>query len=389
MKKYIAIASSVALLAANILPAVAANTCVNGTTGPFSDNYCTISNSSNVKVNNVNDAQIRNNVSTEANTGGNSASYNTLGGSVSTGDAVLSTGVFNVANVNTTTISGGPAASGNSGVNEITGPESDNRIEINNARKVDVYNSNTATVNNRVNTRANTGDNVADYNTGPAVVDTGNATLMTTVQNHVNDSATAVSAGAGGTGGNSAGNSTTGPFSVDYVRINNSSSASVKNVNDLIVHNFVNALSNTGFNSASYNTLGGDILSGDAFGSVGLDTEGNINTTTIEMAMGGALNDAGNGITGPFSDNRIELLNNQNIVVDNWNNKCKSHNASRLGYPCNPSDLGVFNYNHDVVNTGESDSDYNTGGGSVASGLADLIKTVQTHLNDTLTVIMQ
>lgn len=389
MKKIAILAGSVALLAATVLPAIAANNCDNGTTGPLSTNYCTINNNSSVKVNNVNDAQIRNNVKAEANSGGNSASYNTLGGSVTTSGASLNASVSNAANILTTTISGGPAASGNSGVNEITGPFSDNRIEVNNTRRVNVYNSNTATVSNRIDARANTGDNAADYNTGPASVDTGSAALAVSLGNHVNDSATAISAGAGGTGGNSGANNTTGPFSTDYVTINNSSSVRVDNVNDLIVRNLVRALANSGFNSASYNTLGGDISSGNASGNVGVDTEGNIITTTIEMAMGGAANDASNGVTGPDSDNRVELLNNQNIVVENWNNKCRSHNANRLGRKCHPRKLGVFNQDHDVANTGNNASDYNTGGGSVASGLAELVKTLLTHLNDTLTVITQ
>lgn len=388
MKKLATIAGSVALLAATIIPAFAAgNNCNNGTTGPYSSNYCTINNTSSVTVNNVNDAQITNNVTTRANSGGNSASYNTLGGSISTGNASGNTTVSSVANINTTTVSGGPSASGNSGTNNVTGPESDNRININNDRAVDVWNSNTATVNNSVNVTADTGNNDADYNTGPASVSTGNAWLRAAVGTHVNDSATAVSAGAGGTGDNSGSNSTTGPYADNYVTLNNTSRVTVNNVNDLIVENFVEALSNSGANSASYNTLGGSIGSGNANANVGVNTEGNINTTTIQMAMGGFDNSGGNGITGPESDNRVELLNDQNIVVDNWNNKCGSHNADRLG--CKPEDLGVFNYDYDVADTGNNDADYNTAGGGVLTGFADLVKSLLTHLNDTLTVVNQ
>lgn len=388
MKKFVTIAGSVALMMAAVFPALAVgNNCSNGTTGPLSTNYCTINNTSNVAVNNVNDAQITNNVTARSNSGNNSASYNTLGGSISTGNATLNATVSSVANVNTTSVSGGPSASDNSGVNEITGPSSDNRIEINNERRVDVVNSNTATVNNTVNVTADTGNNVADYNTGPAVINTGNAWLRATVGNHVNDNATGISAGAGGTGGNSGANNTTGPLSTNYVGVVNLSDVAVNNINDLIVENRVDALSNSGNNSASYNTLGGGIGTGNAGANVGVSTEGNINTTTVDMAMGGFANDGSNGITGPVSDNRVELLNSQNIAVDNWNNKCKSHNADRL--ECDPSDLGVFNYDDDVADTGNNVADYNTGPGGVVSGLADLVKSILTHLNDTLTVIQQ
>lgn len=400
MKKLITLAGSVALFAATIVPAVAVgNSCSNGTTGPFATNYCTINNSSNVTVNNVNDAQISNNVTAKSNTGNNTASYNTLGGAIHTGNATLNATISNVANVNTTTVSGGPSASSNTGENEITGPYSDNRININNDRRVDVLNSNTATVDNKVSVESNTGDNAADYNTGPASIETGTAWLRTSVANHVNDNATGISAGAGGTGGNIASNSTTGPFSTDYVTINNTSGVDVGNINDLIVGNAVEALANSGRNSASYTTLGGAIDTGGAGANVGVNTEGNINTTTIQMAMGGFANSAGNEITGPYSDNREELLNSQDVVVDNWNNKCKSHNADRLGdgydalttgtNGCDPADLGVFNYDNDEVNTGENAADYNTLGGGVATGLSDLVKSILTHLNDTLTVIEQ
>ena len=402
MKKLITLAGSVALFAATIVPAIATgNNCSNGTTGPFATNYCTINNTSNVDVDNVNDAQITNNVTARTNTGGNTASYNTLGGAIHTGNSTLNATISNVANVNTTTVSGDPAASGNTGVNEITGPESDNRVNINNDRLVDVWNSNTATVTNEVSVESNTGENAADYNTGPASIDTGTAWLRSTVANHVNDNATGISAGAGGTGGNTASNSTTGPFSTDYVTVNNTSDIDVDNVNDLIVGNWVEALANSGRNSTSYTTLGGVIDTGVAGANVGVNTEGNINTTTIQMAMGGFANNAGNEITGPYSDNREELLNSQEVEVENWNNKCRSHNADRLegldelltqtesNGECDVADLGVFNYDSDEVNTGENAADYNTLGGGVVSGMSDLVKSILTHLNDTLTVIEQ
>ncbi len=390
MKKLISIAGSVALLISSAMPAIAANNCSNETTGPLSTNYCTVTNSSTVTVNNINDAKIINNVSAKVNTGGNSASYNTLGGAITTGQASLNASVGNVANINTTTVTGGPSASDNTGSNGITGPESDNRVTITNTRVVDVTNSNTALVTNNVDARVNSGFNKADFNTGPASVTTGNSNLDLAVATHVNDNATGISAGAGGTGGNTADNSTTGPLSTNYVDMFNTSLVTVNNINDMMVANNVKARTNTGRNSASFNTLGGAIDTGNAGAEVGINTEGNINTTTIQQALGGFVNDAGNGVTGPLSDNRTQLLNNQNIVVENWNNKCKSHNASSLGdYECDPRDLGVVNNDDDRANTGDNKSDFNTGGGATLTGLADLYKSIVTHINDSLTLINQ
>lgn len=370
MKKFISIAGSVALLVATVFPAFAAgNSCINSTTGPFSTDYCTVTNTSSVSVNNVNNATVNNVVTATANSGGNSASYNTLGGSVTTGNASLTGTVSTVANVNTTTVTGGPAGSSNTGENQITGPMSDNRITIANLHAVNVSNVNNANVGNVVTAVSDSGNNDADYNTGPASVHTGNAGLAFTVNNHLNDSATGISAGAGGSVGNSGTNSTTGPFSTDYVTIANTTTAGVNNVNNLTLENVVTALSRSGLNSASYNTLGGSVGTGNAAGSVGIGNEGNINTTTVQMAMGGFSNNEVNEVTGPMSDNRTTLLNVFGIAVNNPNNST------------------VKNVDTDVADTGNNDADYNTGAGGVATGLSNLVKTILNHLNDSLTVI--
>lgn len=370
MKKLVTIAGSIALLAATVLPVVATgNNCGNGTTGPLSDNYCTINNSSNVTVNNTNNATVTNNVTARSNSGGNSASMNTLGGSITTGNATLNATVSTVANVSTTTVTGGPAGAGNSGVNDITGPSSYNLIEINNTRKVKVNNYNDASVNNTVNVTANSGDNTADTNTGPASIQTGSARLSGSVGNHLNDSATGVSAGAGGTGGNSGANDTTGPLSDNYVTINNDAKAKVNNDNDLYLDNYLEALSRSGGNSASLNTLGGTIHTGGAGAGVGIGNEGNISTTTVQLAMGGFANDGSNGVTGPLSDNRVDLLNKLKVKVNN------------------PNYSYVSNYDYDVADSGNNTADTNTGVGGVFAGLSDLVKSLLNHLNDSMTVV--
>ncbi|MBI2617194.1 hypothetical protein HYW55_03620 [Candidatus Gottesmanbacteria bacterium] len=396
MKKIATLTGAAVLLAATLVPAFAANSCTNSTTGPFSNNTCTVNNTSNVTVNNVNDAQIINRVNSTSNTGNNSASYNTLGGSIVTGNATNNTTVSSVANISTTNLTIGSGGSNNIAGNEITGPYSNNAAYINNRTRVDVYNSNTATVKNSVNATADTGNNSADYNTGPATVQTGNSWLNLGVLTHVNDSLTDLNLGAGGTGNNTAFNSTTGPFSNNAAVINNDIYAYVNNVNDLQVKNRVNARALTGNNSASYNTLGGDITTGNATAGVGVNTEGNINTTMIATAMGGFANDASSSVTGPYSNNAQYVNNNKNVTVDNWNNKCQSHNADRIRNPwrpwsetdgCEPEYLGVFNTVNSVVDAGNNAGDYNTGGGSVMAGWASLMEAVQTHLNDVLNTL--
>lgn len=411
MKKFVTIIGSAALLAASLVPAIAAtNDCSNSTTGPFSNNTCDIVNNDSVKVNNVNDAYISNNVSAKSDTGHNSASYNTLGGSIDTGDATANVTVSNVANINTTNITSPYAGGGhNIGGNNTTGPFSDNTSSIVNNSSVDVYNSNTAEVKNNVDARSYTGHNDANYNTGPASINTGEAWTGVNVGTHVNDSLTRISGGAGGWGSNEAENSITGPFSNNTVDIVNNASVDVNNVNDMLVKNNVDAKSDTGYNDANKNTLGAEIFTGGAFTGVGVNTEGNINSTLI--ALGAFTNNFGqNHITGPGGEgdpNVVSITNNRSVEVDNWNNKCESHNADEQfgGYDhkdwewseiykrfvrkgCDVNHIGTFN-NVDVKNsTGHNDADKNTGGGEINSGWADLWEQVLTHMNDTLVEIL-
>ena len=404
MKKIATLVGSAALLAASLVPAIAATyNCTNGTTGPFSNNTCSITNTDHISVNNVNDAYIKNDVDAKSDTGHNSASTNTLGGSIKTGNATANVTVSNVANINTTNITSDLAGGAhNVGANSITGPLSDNNAFITNSFDAYLWNSNTAKVKNDVDVKSETGHNDANTNTGPAVINTGDAWLGLLVATHVNDNLNQISGGAGGSGSNTAENSTTGPFSNNTVSLTNRRSATVNNVNDLYVKNDVDAKADSGHNDANKNTLGGLINTGGAAAGVGVNTEGNINSTLV--AMGGFTDNFGaNSVTGPGGGgkdpNEVFITNSRDVVVDNWNNKCLSHNADdQFGHTvywegewkrdgCDVRDLGVRNDVDVKTETGKNDANTNTGGGDIMSGFADLWQQVLTHMNDTLTQI--
>lgn len=403
MKKLATLAASAALLAIAIVPALAAgSSCSNGTTGPFSANNCTINNSSNVTVNNVNDAVITNNVSVRSNTGGNHADLNTLGGTVNTGNSTLNTTVTNVANINTNNITGGPAMGSNWGTNNVTGPFSANDTVIQNSQRLGINNQNTLFVANNVAAESNSGDNTASTNTGPGNIRTGDALLGLVVATHGNDNLNNIIAGAGGSGLNQAGNGTTGPFSANNATINNSSDIFVGNFNDAVIRNNVNVLANSGRNHANTNTLGGSVTTGGAGAGVGVNNEANINTIQIAASMGGFGGAAMNGVTGPYSANNSWVGNNQNVDVENWNNKCRSHNADTLGHlteifsadaelwrpRCQPWNLGVTNNVDALAQTGDNSASTGTGPGSITDGWAQLVQAVKTHLNDSFTQVI-
>lgn len=366
MKRIATAVGTIGLFAATIFPALAGNNCVNSTTGPYSTNYCDIENKSSVEVENENEATIKNYVTGDANTGGNTANYNTLGGEIRTGDATAKTTVSNLANVNTTTVTGGAVGGSNTGANDTTGPFSDNRVDISNRQSIDVENENELYVKNHVDVTSDTGNNEADKNTGPAFIKTGDAWARATVQTHGNDNLTLITAGAPDHGSNSAFNEITGPFSTDYVKIKNRSYVDVDNDNDASIKNWVDVASYTGDNSAEKNTLGGEIITGGADAGVGVNNEANISTTRVLSAFGGFSNVAGNSITGPGADMRADLENRHDVDVDNDND----------AYVKNRVDV--------ASDTGYNEADKNTAGGLIRSGVADMWQEVLTHINDVL-----
>lgn len=379
LKKLAAVAASAAVIGTTVLVpfAGAANDLSNSTTGPFSTNYNSVNNTSNVRVENVSDMAVTNNVTTVANTGHNSASYSTLGGSIMTGNATNNTTVKTTGNINTVSVTSGSAGASNNGTNDTTGPFSDNRNRVDNVSDIYVKNDNTAVIKNNVTAVSDTGNNSADYNTGPSMVNTGNALTNANVLTHANDSATEIKSWPGGLGGSMGLNNITGPYSTNYNDIFNKKNVTVNNVSDAAVWNDVTAVSNSGANSASYTTLGGDIRTANATTNVVLDTTANINTVSVALGGGFGQGDE-NSITGPYSDNRNTINNTDDIAVSTRNNKCSSEDCKDY----EGVKWGVWNRDVDIADTGNNVADYNTGPSLLDTGLAWVNKFIQTYMND-------
>lgn len=80
----------------------AGSTVYNAGTGPNSQNSSTYNLTSDTGVSNTNDASISNNITANANTGDNDASYNTGKGEIDTGDAKTGLNLVNMVNTNVT-----------------------------------------------------------------------------------------------------------------------------------------------------------------------------------------------------------------------------------------------------------------------------------------------
>lgn len=172
-----------------------------------------------IYITNFCDGQILNFVNSSANTGGNSASNNTLGGSINTGNADNNSVVENSICNNSIFVT-----NGNSGNNKIknifTGPFSFNEATIlNRGNQVTIQNSNNVQVKNKVNAISNTGNNQSNNNTQGGNISSGNSSVFQSISSRLNNLFVRIQNLVGGN--NSIENTNTGPNSVNRGSIEN------------------------------------------------------------------------------------------------------------------------------------------------------------------------
>lgn len=305
----------------------------NSVTGPLSTNNALSDSSFTVKEANGNDAQLVNDINLQAVTGGNSASFNTGGGSIKTGDATALGNIVNLANTNLNvsqwlfgvvnifgTLAGNivlPEDSENTGTdfspavlaeNSSTGPGSTNDVTYNNNSSDSFAVNNSAEITSNLDVSANSGNNSASINTGGGSVSTGLADTSitnTTVANSntikeegtvwmviVNEMGKWVGHIIGdpwgtNTASNSlpvtqttlAENSATGPFSTNNATYNSTADTSVTSNNTASISNNITANSDTGNNKTEFNTGAGEIETGNA--KTGLNLVNMVNTNVV------------------------------------------------------------------------------------------------------------
>lgn len=158
----------------------------------YSNNTANVSNDSSTNAYQTNNASINNHVNSTSKTGNNDADFNN-GGSVvvATGNASTNTSVDNMANANLLKIGGGSGAgSDGAGLSvRILGNAafSNNTVNLDVDPSLTVVQNNNADIYNDVYSKADTGNNSADFNNGGAVVvATGDAWTKTSVDNMTN-----------------------------------------------------------------------------------------------------------------------------------------------------------------------------------------------------------
>ena len=293
--------------------------------GAFSDNSVDSNTTNNTIVDQTNDGVLINNLNLLANSGDNTASFNTGGDSnITTGDANVSANVINFMNTNASgnvllgvvNIFGdlvgdillpegfgtsGCTNCGNSGTffaNADNGAFSDNNVHSETTNNSETFQNNDAVIDNNLILSANTGDNKTSFNTnGNSSVKTGETDVHAQLLNIANMNISggdwflvivnragqwvgqilgapegATFAGTEGTefavdenGQIMATNSGNGAQSENNVSSQTTHNSTVNQDNNAQIVNNITLDANTGNNSSSYNTGGGsDITTGDA-----------------------------------------------------------------------------------------------------------------------------
>lgn len=371
----------------------------NSATGEGSTNTAAVDVTEETTTDVTNAATVSNELTIEAITGQNSALQNTGNASVNTGDARVNATVVNV--VNTNVVRGGlfavvvnvfgnwfgdlffggaplealsqaPAAHGVAGggvavnaENRETGSSSENTIDVavEDAAVLEV--ENTADIINTLIVSADTGSNEANRNTGLGTIDTGDALAVL----HARNIANVTVADIGSPWANLTAdllNATTGAESTNTIDVTFSDDREVSVLNEGTVDTLVGAFANTGFNTASRNTLGGRVETGVA---------------AIDAAVENLLNQSWLLSGGQGTPQLSLRLLNEETGAD-------STNANFID-PTVSSEVDVVNEGTAVTfvlafaTTGGNEASDNTGGGAVGSGAADVQGALKNAVNET------
>lgn len=302
----------------------------NNGNGVFSDNNATNSANTNTTTSQGNNADVVNNLTLTAVSGKNDSSYNVGDSSITTGDANAAGTILNAINTNVAggglyvinvvgdlvgdiilpVVTGGGCCGGNGNgtvANANNGAFSSNNASNSSSNTNTTTQANAADIQNNVHLNGNTGENMANFNTGDNGVETGKVSLSTKVVNVSNinvadsDSNEPIwivlvnnmgewtgrilggqpGATAGATGGIQLAQNSDGSYSSvnsgNGAASNNNASNSTTNSNTTsqsntakIVNN-VNIDADTGHNTAGYNTGGAtSIKTGDIKGAVNI-----------------------------------------------------------------------------------------------------------------------
>lgn len=161
------------------------------------------------------------------------------------------------------------------------GADSSNTTNVNVTKQIDIYQTNSANINNNASVNTNTGNNTTDKNTGgDTSITTGDATTNLAVSNTANKSIANLACCDGTTFETKvAGN---GADTNNKVNLNLNNITNITDTKYLNIKNNFNVGATTGDNKANENTNGNaSIVTGNALVNVTIGNTGNFNLITI------------------------------------------------------------------------------------------------------------
>jgi len=191
-------------------------------------------------------------------------------------------------------------------------------------------------------------------------------------------------------------NSETGANSENNTQNMQDATIAIENNNDANLDNTISGGASSGDNNANYNTGNGDVKTGDS--NFVLNVLNLINTNFIALPGGVTVfifknilgNLVGNYIIDPLSNEAYDL-NGSRIEVGNSDTGASSENNSSLSAA---NILGISNDNQSEINnnfdltsnTGNNQSSYNTGNGTINTGDANISVALINFLNSNFIV---
>lgn len=313
--------------------------------GSYSDNDAHVSQKSDTQVVQTNIANVTNNVTSHASTGGNDANDNTGGDTaIKTGDAQSTANVSNTLNSNVADVTDCNCDQDTKVLISGNGSDSDNDVRLHNSNDLDVFQTNVAYVTNNVDTKASTGYNDANRNTGgDTTIITGNAKADASVSTVANANQARVSGRDGDGGSLQAIVTGNGSYSDNDIDIHFDRDTALVQDNYADVYNDVYAKAETGYNDANDNT-GGDVAikTGWAKAFANVDTMVNFNAADLDC---GCLRDLKVKIDG----NGYDSDNDVKVHLDDY----KDLFQTNVDY--------TYNDVYAKAKTGDNDTNRNTG----------------------------
>lgn len=352
-RKVVSVLAAGAIVLSMATPALADTTVTITGNGSGSNNAAVVTQTSTTTVSQTNKADVNNNVTSNANTGGNDANYNTGGDvMVKTGGATTTTNVTNTLNSNAAQVSGCNCGSDTNVAISGNGAKSTNLVTPTVTNTTAVEQSNQANVENNVHSDAKTGGNDANLNTGGTVmIGTGPASSTSNVSTTANANSASVGGGAAGAGAPSASFVITGngSGSNNYITGDLSNTTAVEQSNSAMIDNNVHSDAKTGGNDAKFNT-GGSVLIGTGAASANATIDNMVNFNAANVDCGCTLDVlakiAGNGVSGS------ELSGDPNVITLDLSNA----NATDQG-----NCISLDNNANSDAKTGSNDANLNTG----------------------------